>query len=251
MSNYLTDGYHRGDAAAYAPEDARIGFIRRTYLHLAGSVAALVGIEALLLESLKTEGGQAFFAAWFGNPISLLLVLGFFIFGGYLARYFARGDMPPAVKYLGLAMYTVIEAIFLLPILYIATRDPRYGGMEIVNQAAILTLVTFGGLTLTVFLTKKDFSFLGYGLMLAGWLLLGLILVAIVMPLFGGPAIHLGTWFCFLVIALAAGYILYDTSNILHHYSTNEHVGASLNLLADVVLLFYYILRVLMANRSD
>jgi FtsH-binding integral membrane protein len=249
MSNYLTDGYHRGDSAAYAPEDARIGFIRRTYLHLAGSVAALVGIEALLLESLQTDGGRAFFAAWFGNPISLLFVLGFFIVGGYLARYFARGDMPPAVKYLGLAMYTVIEAIFLLPILYVAIT--RYGGMDIVNQAAILTLVTFGGLTLTVFITKKDFSFLGYGLMLAGWLLLGLILVAIVLPLVGGPAIHLGTWFSFLVIALAAGYILYDTSNILHHYSTDEHVGASLNLLADVVLLFYYILRVLMANRND
>jgi FtsH-binding integral membrane protein len=249
MSNYLTDGYHRGDAAAYAPENARVGFIRRTYLHLAGSVAALVGIEALLLQSLKTEGGQAFFAAWFGNPVSLLLVLGFFIFGGYLARYFARGDMPSPVKYLGLAMYTLIEAIFLLPILYVAIT--RYGGMDIVNQAAILTLVTFGGLTLTVFVTKKDFSFLGYGLMLAGWLLLGLILVAIVLPLVGGPAIHLGTWFSFLVVALAAGYILYDTSNILHHYATNEHVGASLNLLADVVLLFYYILRILMANRSD
>jgi FtsH-binding integral membrane protein len=249
MSNYLTDGYHRGDAAAYAPGSARLAFIRRTYLHLAGSVAALVGIEALLLESLKTDGGRAFFATWFGNPISLLFVLGFFIFGGYLARYFARGDMPAPVKYLGLAMYTVIEAIFLLPILYVAIN--HYGGMGIVNQAAVLTLVTFGGLTLTVFITKKDFSFLGYGLMLAGWLLLGLILVAIVMPLAGGPAIHLGTWFSFLVIALAAGYILYDTSNILHHYSTDEHVGASLELLADVVLLFYYILRVLIANRND
>ena len=84
MSNYLTDGYHRGDSAAYAPEDARVGFIRRTYLHLAGSVALLVGIEALLVQSLHTEGGRAFLAAWFGNPISLLLILGFFIAGGFL-----------------------------------------------------------------------------------------------------------------------------------------------------------------------
>ena len=247
MSNYLTDGYHR-EAAAYAPEDARIGFIRRTYLHLAGSVALLVGVEALLLQALKTDGGRAFLATWFGNPISLLLILGFFIAGGFLARVLARADMPPVVKYLGLGLYIAIEAIFLLPILYVATT--RYG-MGIVNQAAVLTLVTFGGLTLTVFLTKKDFSFLGYGLMLAGWLLLGLIVVAIVMPLFGGPAINLGMWFSFLVIALAAGYILYDTSNILHHYGTNEHVAASLELLADVVLLFYHILRVLMLNRED
>ena len=250
MSNYLTDGYHR-EAAAYAPENARIGFIRRTYLHLAGSVAVLVGLEAILLQALKTDGGRDFLAAWFGNPLSLLLILGFFIAGGFLARVLARADMPPVVKYLGLSMYIAIEAIFLLPILYVATTDPKYGGMAIVNQAAVLTLVTFGGLTLTVFVTKKDFSFLGYGLMLAGWLLLGMIIVAIVMPLFGGPSVYLGTWFSCLVIALAAGYILYDTSNILHHYRTDEHVAASLELLADVVLLFYHILRVLMLNRDD
>ena len=88
MSNYLTDGYHR-EAAAYAPENARIGFIRRTYLHLAGSVAVLVGLEAILLQALKTDGGRDFLAAWFGNPISLLLILGFFIAGGFL-----RGSWP-------------------------------------------------------------------------------------------------------------------------------------------------------------
>ena len=247
MAHYLEDGYYR-ESAAYAPVNARVSFIRRTYLHLACSVAALVGIEALLLRSLDTQAGREFFAQWFRSPISLLFVLAFFIAGGFLARYMARASMPPAVKYLGLAIYTFIEALFLLPILYIAIH--RYG-MGIVNQAAVLTLVTFGGLTLTVLLTKKDFSFLGYGLMLASWLLLGLIIVAIVMPLMGGPAIGLGLWFSFLVIALAAGFILYDTSNILHHYATNEHVGASLELLADVVLLFYHILRVLMLSRND
>jgi FtsH-binding integral membrane protein len=247
MAHYLEDGYYR-ESAAEAPVNARVAFIRRTYLHLACSVAALVGIEALLLRSLDTQAGREFFAQWFRSPISLLFVLAFFIAGGFLARYMARASMPPAVKYLGLAIYTVIEALFLLPILYIAIH--RYG-MGIVNQAAVLTLVTFGGLTLTVLITKKDFSFLGYGLMLASWLLLGLIIVAIVMPLMGGPAIGLGLWFSFLVIALAAGFILYDTSNILHHYGTNEHVGASLELLADVVLLFYHILRVLMLSRSD
>lgn len=250
MAQYLEDGYYR-ESAASAPVSARVAFIRRTYLHLAVSIGILCGLEALLLQAVKSDGGQAFLRAWFANPISLLFVLAFFIAGGFLARYMARAAMPPAVKYLGLAIYIVIEAIFLLPILYVASTHPKYGDSNIINQAAVLTLVTFGGLSLTVFLTKKDFSFLGYGLMLAGWLLLGLIIVAIVMPLLGGPAIGLGIWFSFLVIALAAGYILYDTSNILHHYNTDEHVGASLELLADVVLLFYHILRVLMLSRND
>jgi uncharacterized protein len=250
MSHYLTDGYHR-EAAAYAPENARVAFIRRTYLHLAGSVALLCGIVALLLQAVRTDGGRAILAQWFGNPVMLLLVLGFFIVGGYLARVLARADMPPVVKYLGLFMYICIQAVFLLPILYVATTHPKYGDSNIVTQAGLLTLITFGGLSLTVFLTKKDFSFLGYGLMLASWLLLGVIVVAIVMAAMGAPVISLGIGFSFLVIALAAGYILYDTSNILHHYGTNEHVAASLELLADVVLLFWHILRVLMLTRED
>jgi FtsH-binding integral membrane protein len=247
MANYLTDGYYR-ESAADAPMNARIAFIRRTYLHLAGSVAVLCGIEALLLQAMKTDGGRAFLGAWFGNPLSLLVILGLFIVGGFLARVLARAEMPPVVKYLGLLMFICLEAVFLLPILYVATT--RYG-MGIVNQAAVLTLITFGGLSLTVFVTKKDFSFLGYGLMLASFLLLGLIVVAIVMPLLGGPSVNLGMWFSFLVIALACGYILYNTSNILHHYGTDDHVAASLELLADVVLLFYHILRVLILTRDD
>lgn len=240
-SEYLEDGYHR-EAAAFAPENARVAFIRRTYLHLAGSVAALVGLEALLLQAVKSADGKAFLAQWFSNPISLLFVLGFFIVGSFAARFMAQASMPPAIKYLGLAIYTVIEALFLLPILYYATI--KYD-MAIVNEAALLTLIVFGGLTLTVFVTKADFSGLGIYLFVAGWALFAVILAGI---LFG---FGLGLWISFACIALAAGYILYDTSNILHHYGTDEHVGASLNLLADVVLLFYHILRILILSRED
>ena len=242
MSHYLEDGYH-SDAAAYAPENARLAFIRRTYLHLAVSVAALVGIEALLLSAVQGQGGQQLLATFFGSRMSLLVVFGLFMAGGFLARYLARADMPPAVKYLGLAMYIAIQAVFLLPILYVATK--QFGGMKLVNEAALLTLVTFGGLTLTVFLTKMDFSGIGPYLIAASWAIFAVFIAGI---LFG---FGLGLWISFVCIALAAGFILYDTSNILHHHRTDEHVGASLELLADVVLLFYHILRVLMFSRSD
>jgi FtsH-binding integral membrane protein len=241
MFNYLTDGYHR-EAAAYAPENARIGFIRRTYLHLAGSVAALVGIEAALLRS---DVGLDVLQAIYGNKLSLLVVLGIFIGGGFLARYMARADSGVAIKYLGLALYIGLWAVMLLPILYVATHNPMFGGMAIVNQAAVLTLIVFGGLTLTVFLTRADFSGIGPFLFAASWALVAVIVAGI---LFG---FGLGLWISFLCIALAAGYILYDTSNILHHYRTDEHVAASLELFADVSLLFYHILRVLMLNRND
>ena len=244
MSNYLTDGYHR-DAAAYAPENARVGFIRRTYLHLAGSVAALVGDRSLAAARREDRrrpavpgrsGSAARCRCW--------LILALFIAGGFLARYMARADMPAGGQVPRPGLYTVIEALFLLPILYVATT-PEYG-MGIVNQAAILTLITFGGLTLTVFMTRARLLRPRADPCVASLAMLGVIV--------GGIHVRhlaLGLWISFVCIALAAGYILYDTSNILHHYATDEHVGASLELLADVVLLFYHILRVLMLTRDD
>ncbi len=243
MSSYLEDGYYRDNTVATAPVDERIAFIRRTYLHLAVSVAALIGMIGLMrMAQLDRE----IVAMMVASPFLILFLMVFFIGGGFLAQYMARASSPPAVKYAGLALYTAVEAIFLL--LVTSFAEARYG-MAIINEAAFLTLAVFGGLTVTVFVTKKDFSFLRYGLAALSFLMLGLILLAIVGPMFG-LHLGLGMWFSALGIALAAGYILYDTSNIMQRYGTNEHVGAALELLADVVLLFYYILRLLMQSRD-
>ena len=60
----------------------------------------------------------------------------------------------------------------------------------------------------------------------------------------------LGPIFTYAMIALACGYILYDTSNVLHHYHIGQHVAASLALFSSVVLLFWYILRLFMSSRD-
>ena len=49
------------------------------------------------------------------------------------------------------------------------------------------------------------------------------------------------------MIAFAGGYVLYTTSNVLHHYRIGPHVAAALALFAAVALLFWYILRLVMA----
>jgi FtsH-binding integral membrane protein len=46
------------------------------------------------------------------------------------------------------------------------------------------------------------------------------------------------------MVAFAGAAILYDTSNILHRYRTDQHVAASLSLFASVALLFWYILSI-------
>lgn len=240
---YLTDGYFKDDTVASRPVDERMAFIRRTYLTLTLAIISLIGVEALLLQSLKTEAGMQFFGQMFASPISLIVVLALFIGGGFLARYMARATMAPPVKYLGLALYVGLQAVIMLPLLYVASV--RFG-TSIISEAALLTFVVFAGLTLTVFLTKKDFSFLGGIISIASWSLLGILLVAILIP----GSFGVGLWFSFAVVALAAAAILYSTSNVLHHYHPSEHVGAALELFADVALLFYHILRILMLTRE-
>jgi FtsH-binding integral membrane protein len=236
---YLLEGYH-GEAAAYASTSERIAFIRRTYAHLAGAIIAFVGLEALLLNAGL---GNKFLTALMTQKISWLLVLGAFIAVGYLARWMARSHAPPATQYLGLALYVVAEAIIFLPLL--AAAEHFFPNKHIIASAAVMTLIVFGGLTATVFITKKDFSFLGHGLMVLAWIALGLIVCAI---LFHFP---LGMWFSLAMIALMCGFILYDTSNVLHHYGTDEHVGAALELFASIALLFWYIVQLIMQTSSN
>jgi FtsH-binding integral membrane protein len=244
MSSYLMDGYYGERSAATAQTSERVAFIRSTYAHLSCAILAFVGLEALLINSgigkQFLEGLSATQGAWIG-----LMVL--FIGGGFLAQYMARNTASKATQYMGLTLYVAIEVVFFLPILTIcmSPRFPQFNAIPL--QAGLLTLIVFGGLTAAVFISKKDFSFLGYGLWIVSLLALGLVVAAVI----GG--FGLGVWFAFAMVALAAGCILYDTSNVLHHYPTNAAVAASLELFASVALMFYYIIRIMMsfANSSD
>jgi FtsH-binding integral membrane protein len=232
----MSYGYEYPVARAASSERAQ--FIRRTYAHLAGAILAFMGIEALLLKSV---GAEKIFGLLGASPYSWLIVMLAFMAAGWVARAWAHSGSSPAIQYLGLALYVVAEAVIFLPLLYLATRltDPK-----VIPTAAIMTLGVFGGLTLSVLVTRKDYSFLGPILSVCTMVALGVIIAAC---LFG---FSLGLLFSFAMVALASGYILYQTSVILHHFRTDQHVGAALELFASVALLFWYILRIVMATSS-
>ena len=52
-------------------------------------------------------------------------------------------------------------------------------------------------------------------------------------------------------VLLFSGFILYDTSNILRHYGTDEHVSATLALYLDILNLFIALLSILGIARRD
>jgi FtsH-binding integral membrane protein len=239
--SYAIDTYPSQTAAA-APASARAAFIRRTYGHLLGAVLAFIGIEAALLQ---TGLGVEFLQMLRVNNLAWIGLMVLFVAGGYMAQALARSRNAPAVQYTGLALYVVLEAVIFLPILTIATHAPQFAGKDLPLQAGIVTLLVFGGLTVTVFLSGKDFSFLGPILSVMAWVALGVVIAAVI----GG--FSLGLVFTGAMIALAAGFIIYDTSNVMHHYGTDQHVAASLELFASVALMFWYVLRLFMATSRD
>ena len=121
---------------------------------------------------------------------------------------------------------------------------PQFGGPNVIPTAGMITLLMFAGLTVAVFVTGHDFSFLRTALIVGGFAAIGFILCG---ALFG---FDLGNVFTVAMIVLASGYILYDTSNVLYHYRIGQHVAASLALFASVALLFWYVLRLVMSMQS-
>jgi hypothetical protein len=110
--------------------------------------------------------------------------------------------------------------------------------------AGLLYLLLFSALTASVFVSKKDFSFLRSGLMLAGGASLTLIALSLV---FG---FNLGIVFSIGMVLLAAGYILYQTSQIMAHYDPRNHVAAALALFSSVALMFWYVIRIFLRMRQ-
>jgi FtsH-binding integral membrane protein len=226
-----------GVPAHRAAADERADFITKTYLHLAGAVAAFVGLEVLLL---NTPGIERLVGLMIGGKYSWLIVLGLFIGVSSIANRWAISAVNPGTQYLGLALFVVAEAIIFVPLLYIAlTIDP-----QIILSAALATFGLFAVLTAVVFLTRKDFSFLRGILWFGGFAALGLIVVAILFQFSLGPI------FTYAMIAFACAYILYDTSNVLHHYRIGQHVAAALALFAAVALLFWYLIQLFLSRRN-
>lgn len=234
-----------GTTVADAPADARSAFVKRTYSHLALAVYACAAVCWALFQTGLVD---AYAPVLLGKPLFMLGVLGGFMLVSWVAESWARSDASVGKQYLGLGLYVLAESIFLCPLLWIAQNyavNFAETQVDVISAAGVITLVMFGGLTAIAWMSGKDFSFMRAGLMFAGFAAMGLIACA---AIFG---FELGILFSAAMIVFASGYILYDTSNVMHHYRTDQHVAASLALFASVALLFWYVLRILIAISSN
>lgn len=219
-----------------ANEIERGEFFRKTYFHIALAVLGFIGVESLLLNMVPDE----YIMMLLGHKYAWLLVLGVFWLGSTLASKWSL-SLDKNTQYMGLGFFVILEALIFLPMIYIAVN---YVGVDVIYQAAMLTIALFAGLSGVAISSKRDFSFLRTFIIMGGFIALGLIVAGMI---FG---FNLGLWFSVGMVLLASASILYETNKLRHHYTTDQYVGAALQLFSSIMLLFWYILRILMSRRD-
>lgn len=219
--------YGQGGFVADQPAEVRADFIRKVYSLFFLSLLVTVGVGALVAPYAPLLIGM-----W---PV--LMISGVVCF---IALAFARKAAGWNMALL--FAYSAIQGAIFGPLLMYF--DQRYPGLPV--QAGWLTVGVFGGLTLYVFKSKKDFSFLG------GMLFMGLIalLVAGIVSFFVHAA-WLATAYSVLGVLIFSGYVLYDTSQIMLRLGPDEAVTGAVTLYLDFVNLFLFILNLLSSRSRD
>lgn len=220
-------------AAISASADARAAFLQRTYSLL---MAGVVCFAATLWAADSVPAVRAIAASMWGfGPLVLMLLM----FGlGFGVRAVAQKHPINLIAYFA---YTIFFGLLLAPlVIYALDASPNT-----LTQASIVTLLVFSGLTAYVFISGKDFSFMGGILSIGAIAMVGCIVAGV---LFG---FELGLWFSVGGVLLFSGFILYDTSRILRHYPTNAHVPAAIELFVSLIMLFQYVLHLLLSLNRD
>ena len=194
--------------------------LRQTYMLLSMTLFFSAGMTAVAVVS------QA-------PPLHWLLSL-----GGMIGLLFALQAMRNSVWALPLVFaFTGFMGWSLGPMISYYLQSS--GGATIVGNALFATAAVFLSLPAYAIASKKDFSFMG------GFLFTGLIvalLASIALIFFQVPILSLVI--SAMLVMLAAGYILFDTSRIIHGGETN-YVMATVSLYVDIYLLFTNLLALL------
>jgi len=233
MSYY--DEYAQNVPLQGVRQGARAEFITKTYSHLAGATGLFVAIEVVIFKSGIAERMAAALAQ------SWLFVLGAFMIVSWMASGLAHRAKSKVAQYAALGGYVLAEAIIFVPLLWVANEFAPGA----ISSAAAISLFGFAALTVIAFMTRKDFSFLRGFLMWAGFGALALIVGGLVFG-FG-----LGLYFSVGMIIFAGAAILYNTSNVIHHYDEESYVAAALELFAAFALLLWYVLRIVISFSSS
>lgn len=231
MTDHNPYAHAQAIPASEAGITERARFLQRTYTWLLGGILGFCAVLGAY--------GQVPIVTQAANALAVSPLLTIVLLLGMAFGVHAIAEKHP-INILGYVVYVVFFGLLIAPFVAYANLQSA----NVVTQASMITAITFLGLTIYVFTSGKDFSFLGGALRMGLFALIG---VALAGMLFG---FHLGVWYSVAGALLFCGYILYDTSAILHHYPTTAHISAAIVLFTDVVLLFKHILFILLSSRD-
>ena len=235
FANQMTWAEDSGGFAIHAAVNERMGFIRKTYAHLTGE---LLGVFLMAWMALTVPALRSLSNALWNNFIYLLVAL---IGVAFASRKLLQGNRTLATQYFGAGLWVFFLGLFVSPLALIA--EAKFGSLAVLGEAFILTSCVFGGLTGYVFFSKKDFSFMRGALSIITMLMVGITVISMFMG--GMPSIWSVVW-----VVVLGGWVLYETSNVLHHRRVDQYVAASVDLLVNFVLMFMHIALLLMSGRD-
>ena len=161
--------------------------------------------------------------------------------GSFVLLFVTMGLRNSALGLLALSGFAALEGFCLGPVINAYLHTPN--GASTVANASGLTALAFLSLSGYVHLSRRDFS------ALRGMLFVGLIVVVVasIVGLFI-PSQAYQLTIAAVSSLLFCGYILYDTSEIIHGGETN-YIMAAMRLYLDILNLFMSLLRLL--SRRD
>ncbi len=208
----------------------RATLVRRTY----GLVFISVIVTALGVAFCLSQ--PSLFEAVAEHPIITMLAM----FAPLWMAMQARRSYPRNV--LLTLIFTFIEGIFIGPfLLYAEQRSPG-----IIGQAGIITLTTFGGLSLYALVSKRDFSAWRSFFMVG---LLVLIVTSFISFFF--PSTLVSLWIAAGTVLVFSGLLVFDTWRILRsgQYTADDYVPAAVNIYLDLLNLFLAVVSLLGGGR--
>ncbi|CAK1600255.1 unnamed protein product [Parnassius mnemosyne] len=207
-----------------ADKEIRLGFVRKVYGLLTIQLLATVAIAAVFLLVKPVQE--------FIHKNDWMVFIAFILSLVTLFALIAKRRDYPANLYL-LAAFTAVQA-------YTVGVVVSFYDTFIVLQALALTFTVVFSLTLFTLNTKRDFSFVGYGLVagLSVLIIGGLLQIFIQSSAFEVALSITGATFFSL-------FLIFDTQQMMTTLSPEEYILATINLYMDIINLFLYILRIL------
>ena len=210
--------------------EERATLVRRTY----GLVFISIIVTALGVAFGLTQ--PAVMQAVAQHPIITLIAM----FAPLWMAMRAHRDYP---KNLILTLlFTFIEGVWLAPFLYMAER----ASPGIVGQAGILTLSTFGVLSLYAVFSKRDFSAWGSFFIVGLWVLIATSLLNLFFQ-----NVLASLWIAAGTVLVFSGLLVFDTWRIVRsgQYGQEDYVPAAVAIYLDLLNLFIAIVSLLGGGR--